>query len=551
MMGRYLNILWLIRKRMTLFFVALLAGIIGSLANVLLSLSIGSFYQLFFNSTGNKSRILTLMGFQGAATLQQFFLLFFFLVLVKGFFDWVFHYYSKLAALQLVQEIRDQLYSHQLKTGYEYFATKSPARYLLRYSGDMTAIQRLYTRGLLALLRDIALLAVGFYFLYHLNPGLCLLFYSVIPLLLLANFLLNIPFQRLAKETRDKKSGLLAFVSHSFHAILTIKAFRRESTEFKRFHKRSTALFDTSRKASFVQAFLQLSGPLFLFSILGLILFVVAKRGVPISEGDLTAFVLLGFLQFAALRRMVKVESIWRVGKISLKKVEQLLQLPTEARTSELSKLHFETLSWNSPDLSPSMDLKPSLQVSVTKGMVQFVHCKDTEGFIRSLLGLKKNYEQAIMLNNRPIHTYSPERLRSVFACSSDMLPLHGNSIYEMVVRSRKPGREEAVLLVLKGIGFEFSDLTLTIRSSLERNKVILSYQERKLLSLARALLSDCTVLVLDKPFDGLGEELAEKCFSFIKTFIPEKTVVILGTSALPVLSFKGWSDLSIVSYSN
>lgn len=550
-MGRNPYILQLIRERKTLFFVALLAGIVGSLANVLLSLSIGSFYQLFFNSTGNKSRILTLMGFHGATTLQQFFLLFILLVLAKGIFDWVFHYFSKLAALQLIQQIRDRLYAHQLKTGYEYFSAKAPARYLLRYSGDMTAIQQLYTKGLLALIRDLALLGIGFYFLYRLNPGLSLLFYSVVPVLLIVNSILNIPFQRLSKESRDKKSGLLAFVSQSFHAILTIKAFRREGTESKRFHKKSTELFDSSRKASFVQAFLQSTGSFLLFTILGLILFVVARRGVSISEGDLTAFVLLGFLQFSALRRMVKVETIWRSGTISMKKVEQLLRLPVETITEKAPPLSFETLSWSSPDLTTSMELPPVSTVSVKKGVVQFIHCKDTEAFIRSLIGLKGKYEREIKLNDQPLHSYSPEQLRSVFSYSSDMLPLHGRTLYEMVVRSRKPGREEAVLMVLKGIGFEFSQPSLTLRSSLERNKILLSYQERKLLSLARALLSEGSVLVLDKPFDGLGEELVEKCFAFIKSFTPEKTVVILGTSTLPILTFHSRSDLSIVTYNN
>ncbi|MEP7109553.1 MAG: ABC transporter transmembrane domain-containing protein [Ferruginibacter sp.] len=476
-----------IRNNKTFFMIALLAGVIGSTCTIFISLSIGSFYQLVFHSAGNKSRILSLIGFHAAKSVQFFFIFYAGLILTKAISDWLFNYCSKVSASKLSLTIRDNLFEYQLNTRFDQFSEKSPAKYLLRYSGDLQAIQNFYIKGTLTFIKDLVLLLVGFYFLFKIEFFLSSLLLFTVPLLFLINFLFNIPIRTLIKEKRDRKSDLLAFVSHCFHAILSVKAFRKEKIEFSRFQKKSEKVYTASVNYFFHYAFVQSVAPVLLYTVVGLAMFLVANNQINISHGDLMAFVLLAILQFSALRRVVKIETAWRAGNISLKKINTLLNKNTETSkfdpaAGSFHSLEFENLHLNETGLQESI-----LNAHIIKGTINYISCRNTEQLIRILLGVTNISKGGIILNNHSLEKFTTAELRNLFSFSSDYLPLYGTDLYDMIARSKKPGRDHKIRKVLDEIGFDTNSNSLTLKASLERNSILLSIQDRKLISLARA----------------------------------------------------------------
>lgn len=89
---------------------------------------------------------------------------------------------------------------------------------------------------------------------------------------------------------------------------------------------------------------------------------------------------------------------------------------------------------------------------------------------------------------------------------------------------------------MLNDIGLDLVHNSLSLKTSLENNCVLLSLQDRKLISLARALLLNNPVLILDKPFDGLNEEIVLKCTGYLKSLLPEKTIIIITNIAEAVV---------------
>ena len=525
-----------IRDNKAFFIIAFIAGIIGSICTIFISLSIGSFYQLIFHSAGNKSRILSLLGFHAVKRIQYFFVFYASLLFIKAISDWLFYYFSKVSANKLSRSIRDSLFENQLNTRYDLFSQKSPPKYLLRYSGDLQAIQSFYVKGILVFIKDIVLLFIGFYCLFKINLVLSFILLAAVPLLFAINYLFNIPIRKLIKEKNDRKSDLLAFVTHCFHAILSVKAFRKERIEAKRFHKKSEKLYKTSINYIFLYAFVQSVVPVFLYAVTGIVLFMVANKQININHGDLMAFVLLSILQFAALRRVVKVETIWRAGNISLQKINMLLNTITENSKIDSPVLPFHSIKFENLYLNETEAKEPLLNTYIMKGTISFISCRNSEQLIRILLGVTNINKGEILLNNSPLDKFTTSELRRIFSFSSDYLPLYGKDLYEIIARSKKPGREDDIAKVLNDIGLDLVHNSLSLKTSLENNCVLLSLQDRKLISLARALLLNNPVLILDKPFDGLNEEIVFKCTGYLKSLLPEKTIIIITNIAEAVI---------------
>jgi ABC-type multidrug transport system fused ATPase/permease subunit len=520
-----------IRNNKSFLVIALIAGVIGSISTIFISLSIGSFYQLVFNHDGNKSRILSLIGFHAVTSIYYFFVFYAALLLIKAVSDWLFNYFSKVSATKLSRSVRDSLFEHQLKTRYDLFSKRSPAKYLLRYSGDLQAIQNFYVNGILIFAKDIALLLMGFYFLFEINMFLAFIFLGSVPVLFFVNYLFNIPIRKLITEKRNQKSDLLSFVSHCFHAILSVKAFRKEGIEAGRFQKKSEKLYYTSVRYLFHYAFVQSVAPVLLYSVIGMVLFMVAAHQIKISYGDLMAFVLISMLQLSALKRVLRIETTWRSGNVSIQKINLLLNAPTESRRMSKSTTVLRSMEFENILLGNTATKEHLLNIRIKQGTINYLSCRNSEQLIRILLGVESTTKNAVFLNDKPIAKFTPIELRRLFSFSSDYLPLYGRDLYDMIARGKKTGRAEAVEKLLQDIGFDFSQNPSIVKTSLERKNILLSVQDRKLISLARAILLDTPVLILDKPFDGLNEEIAFKCTLYLKSLLPEKTILIISNA--------------------
>ncbi|MEO5893745.1 MAG: ABC transporter ATP-binding protein [Ferruginibacter sp.] len=519
------------RNNKAFIILTLLAGITGTISTIFISLSIGNFYQIIFHDDGNKTRILSLIGFHTVKSVQYFFIFYAFLLFIKAGADWLFSYLSKVSATNLSRGIKNKLFEHQLYTRFDLFSNKSPSRYLLRYSGDLQAIQELYVKGILVFIKDVALLTIGFYFLFKINIGLSLIFLAAVPVLFFINYLFNIPIRKLIKEKSDQKSDLLSFVNHCFHAILSVKALRKEKIEAARFKKKSEKLYHTSVKYFFHAAFVQTVPAVLFYSVIGIVFLTVATNQVNISHGHLMAFVLVSMLQLSALRRVVRVETTWRSGNSALQKINGLLNATTEEGKIDVAILPFVSIKFENLPLNKTASKESSINTNINQGSIHNISCNNSEQLIRILMGIESVNKGQVYLNDQPISTFIPVQLRNLFSFSSDYLPLYGRDLYEMIVRGKRNGMGDEVMKILNDIGFDLAGKPVFIKTSLERNNIILSIEERKLISLARALLVDNPVLILDRPFDGVNAETVRECTRYLKSLLPKKTIIIISNA--------------------
>ena len=514
-------ILNFIQRNKLYFVLALIAGMVSSMCTVVLSLSLGKFYEIFFNDAGNKTRIMHLIGINIGDNITVFFIFYGALLLIKGITEWTFYFFSKVTADRLSLSLRNKLFSRLVFSQPEAFAKKAPGQYLLRFSGDLQAIQNFFTQGIIIFLKDIFFLLMGCWFLMKADFRLALVVFLYIPLLPLVNYFFTRVIKNIIIDKRNRKSNLLSFVSERFFNMGSLKSFRKERIENRRFKKKSAGLYTTSVQYHRWYACVQALTSVLLYALPALLLFLVSVQEIPVSRSHLMAFILLIFMQLSALKRIGKVQTTWQAGLTSLNKITQLLQYPIENKMVRKEMMEFRTLEFSKEINGHQLIFKSS-----EKGLINFIDHPDAELLIKKLSGMMPDTGKEILINGLPLNNFSAAELRSIVGIASDHLPLYGSTVYDAAVKGRTAKKEIVLFEILCKLGFDSGDILKP--SAIPLNQ--LSYQQKKLVMIARAVLTNASLLIFDKPFDGLDESTKNKCLSFFHSLLPVKTIVFLNS---------------------
>ncbi|MBI5858852.1 MAG: ABC transporter ATP-binding protein [Sphingobacteriales bacterium] len=316
---------YIFRSKRGLLLVILL-GLVSSIASFMLTVIIGDFFMLQFQTGSSKGRLLAWLGVQ-LQTKDAFFLSFGFLLVIKfvaGFYE---KYLSLRHGESFVREIRSQLFTSQMRSSVEQFGKKSFGKYLLRYSNDLKAVQQYLTRGILESIKQSLFIALGIFFLFKLNWILA----SIICCLFLISAAVIIILSRWQKKTirqsRDKRSRLLAFVAGNFSRFDFLKREGREDRVIDRFQIRSQHLFDTNLANGWMESFIQSLARFFQFAIIGFSLWLMAGHGLNIDATDGLMVVLLLLLMQGSIRGLLKTPGYLNKGSISIRKINELISL--------------------------------------------------------------------------------------------------------------------------------------------------------------------------------------------------------------------------------
>ncbi len=517
---------------------ALFALLLSNFLNVVLPLSIGWFYEIVLHEHGTKSRLLKLFPFQ-FTTLQQFSFLFLFLLLQKMLFVFLEKSLSGITGERFSRDVREMAFAHQLRHSLASHRLRPVGKYLLRYSGDLLAIQNLLVKGILTFTGDIFFLLAAFTSLFFLQQKLAAI---VIASFLVTGgiiFLLSKVVRTAAWNRRSQRSQNLGFVSSRMQAFYTIKSFNRETPEENSFIKRSRKLYNLGVKFNIVSSFVQSLLPLFFFGTLLLVFYQVGElrlaKPYGITKGDVFVFVLLLLYMQTVMKRLLRVNLIWQVGIISFDKLLALIQLPDERRVGD--KLPKET--------SGSIRLeKVSFAYNADRPVLNDFSCfvfpnsitllKGKQGAGKSTLFklIQKIYEPQsgkIFFDKTDYIELSAFEIRKEVTLVSSEAPLLGGTVFKAISYSTAEEKRDKAIAMLNRLNICFADNdAANLDFKLEDAGRNVSEGGRMMLQFARAFLTRKQFILLDEPFVSLGEESRSLVIEQLNKFKSKRTILII-----------------------
>ncbi len=521
-----------------------LALFLGFMANVLLLLlpiSLGKYFDLLFGYESTRAHFLDVLPFSFWDDIPEFILFFLIATSLWLITNFAYRFFTADLGLKFTHELRVRLFERQMFIPLEEYELKGYGKYLLRYSGDLTSIRNYLVRGILRFVIDLALILLAMLGLYHLNSKILLGLLPGFALTLLAVFLLNKVLYKRSVKMRNKRSGLLAYVSQRLQAMDTIQAFNRYVPEEKRFEQKSETAYIASRRYQGIYQLVFTLVPVMLYWTLALTLYVFAIEGEvsELQHGNLVAFVLLFITVLPIFRRVIRVGTVWKVGDISFQKLIRVLELGRPETVPDvayvfkkghivLKNVDFSYLKGKPVLHDVSMDIAP--------GAITFLKWRTGSGkttLIKLLLALYYPSGGEILVDGQRVTQLNPKSLRKYITVVSNEFPLLGKTVFEAISYSRKRSkraRAEEVLSFLQADLPEEKCLHLDDRIGELGSR--LSKGQEKMLFYARAMLSNKPIVLIEDPFKNMSSAVRKQVLEWLESNRKKKTILLLASSS-------------------
>lgn len=299
-------------------------GLIQSCSIFFITVSIGEFFSIQFNSGGNKTRLLQLFGIH-LTTLSSFFLMFSALIVVRTIFEFLERRLSYTQGESYAKFIREKLFVAQIALSQESFEKRHFGKYLLRYTNDMKSMQNFLTKGIMGCIKDVCFLSMGFWLLWVIHHQLSLYLLLITVFIMLLIFAISTLQKKLITSSRNKRSGLLAMITKSFQQHQFIKENNREERTEQRFKRKSEELYAANMNNNRFDSLLQALLPMFQFSMIGILLWLMSLSTSYITANDSLVFILITLMMISPMKRVLRVPAIINRGKISLAKINEIM----------------------------------------------------------------------------------------------------------------------------------------------------------------------------------------------------------------------------------
>ncbi|MEL6699131.1 MAG: ABC transporter ATP-binding protein [Bacteroidota bacterium] len=535
-------------------FLTCVVGILSSMATILLPVSIGKFYALVFSFEGQSAMLLDFLPAHYCDTVPHFLGLFAVFIGLYAVTHYGKRYLTASAGELWIYELRNQLFKHQLKLNTRVYEEKGVGKYLLRYSGDLKSIQNYLTKGIIGFTSDIVLIVCFIWVLATVSYLLTFISLLAMGLMLVPISLLNQRLHTISLDRRNQKSGLLSFVSQRLQAIVTIKAFNRAQPEGNQFENRSRKVFQTGCAFHRLSSFIFVLIPTLLYAMIGVIMYAIHLQkaaGVVIDQASLLSAFLLILTMLPVFRRSLRITVVWKLGLISIEKLQHVLDLPLEqvGGKDDLIKgegtIEIQDLSFG----YGKTKILDQLSVQWASHGLHLVIGGTGSGkslLAKLLLGVYNDYKGRIIVNEQDIREANIKSLRKQVTIVSDDYPLLGKTVFEAISYSRKDSKRKAAEIQLNKVQHglpEEAKISLDQRIGSQGNN--LSKGQESVLLFTRALLTRKPILLLDEPFRSIEPQMKIHLIRLIKRLKRKRTIILLlNHHDLQDLEFDSVTDL-------
>lgn len=456
---------------------------------------------------------------------------------LAGYLD---NYYNEKVAQYVANDLRKKMYHHLQHLSLSYYDSHQTGKLLSTITADVSTVQDFASATLLNILVD-ALTIVGMVgIMFYLDPDFTLVALAVAPFLLFFVAKFKKSMKKATREVRKDQSNMFVVLQKGLESIRAVNAFGRQDFEEERLKKISDETVNAALKAKRVKSVIS---PVVAITVAACTAFVLWRGAHLVMNGLMTVGGLTVFLWymgrfFSPVQDLAKMTSTIAQTSVALERIQAILE--TNAITPEKlnaicpkqfrGEIVFENVCFAYNAESPVIkDFNLKINCGQRIGI-----CGPTGSGKSTIVGLIARFYDPtsghIFIDGKDITDFTLDGLRNQLGFVMQDTILFYGSVFENIAYGKPDATAKEIIEAAKLANADefISKMPHGYDTLVGERGVTLSGGQRQRIGIARALVRNAPILILDEPTSSLDSESEKVVMNAMENLMVGRTVIII-----------------------
>ena len=450
------------------------------------------------------------------------------------------NYFTTSVGQWVMHDLRRMLYHHIQRLSLAYHDRKRTGDLISRVTSDIDAIQNLISSTLLGMLANVLTLLGMIGVMFYLNWKFTLIALSVTPVLFLVVYSFTRRIKRASSAVRTQEGEVVSVLQEVLSSIRVVQAFTRESYEQRRFEQESLESVEAALRARSLKAKLTPLVQIIIAVGTCLVVWYGARLVLSgqLSSGALLVFFLYLGKMYKPMRELSKMTDAVSKAAVGFERVREVLETEIEGRNLKGARrappfsgaIEFEHVHLNYEQGRPILQ---DLSLKIEPGQVAALVGPTGAGKTSIISLIPRFYDPSsgsVKIDGEDVRRFKIKSLRRQISFVLQESLLFRATVWQNIAYGKpEAAREEIIQAAKLANAHEFIEkMPKGYDTMVGERGVTLSGGQRQRIAIARAIIRDSPILILDEPSSGLDAASEELVFDALTRLMKGKTSIVI-----------------------
>jgi subfamily B ATP-binding cassette protein MsbA len=468
-------------------------------------------------------------------------ILVFILTFFKNFFRYMAMFFIAPIRNGVVRDLKNKMMKKLLELPLSFYSKEKKGDIMSRMTTDVLEIEWSIMQTLELIFREPISIIVSIISMIVISPYLTLYIFLLIPVAALGIVMISKSLRKSAERSKQTLAHLFALIEESLSGIKVIKAFGIENFIGKRFEEINQKLFSENVK---VYRKNDLASPATEVVVLGILMFILYLGSKLVFHNELSASAFIGYFGIASqiippIKQISQAYNTIQKGLVSEERINKILNEENKIvehsdaieKNNFENQIEFKNVSFSYIKGDKGFILK-NINLIIPKGKVIALVGKSGSGKTTLTDMLQRFYEPdngEILIDNVPLQKIKINSLRKLMSLVSQDSFLMNDTVKNNITFGNQYTNEEIVNASKMANAYEFiMQLPEGFETIVGDRGANLSGGQRQRISIARAILKNTPILILDEATSSLDTENEKIIQETIQNLKSNKTIIII-----------------------
>jgi subfamily B ATP-binding cassette protein MsbA len=440
----------------------------------------------------------------------------------------------------VVHDLRRVLYHHIQRLSLAYHDRKQTGDLMSRVTNDIDSIQTFISSGLLGSLVNCLTLFGMVGVMLYINWQFTLIALSVAPVLFVVVYSYTRRIKKASREVRKKEGEIVSVMQEVLSSIRVVKAFAREEYEERRLEEESLESVEIAMRARSLKAKLSPLVGLIVSAGTAMVLWFGARMALSgaLSAGSLVVFIMYLGKMYKPMQELSKMTDTYSKAAIGYERIQEVLQtdgeikdLPGAGRAPRFKgRIEFDNVNFA---YEPERPILRDLSFKIEPGQVAALVGPTGAGKSTIISLIPRFYDPAsgvVRIDGIDVRRFQQKSLRQQMSfVLQETLLFHGTIWSNIAYGKPEAARREILRAAEMANAQEFIEkLPEGYNTVVGERGVTLSGGQRQRIAIARAIIRNTPILILDEPSSGLDAASEKLVFEALDRLMEGRTSIVI-----------------------